>query len=467
MSKYAAALDFGTSKVALAVGEKTATGVKIVSYHDAPSAGIEGGEIVNDFKVKEIIGSLIEQAEADIQQKIEEVVVGLSGRVLHSTEMPCEITRPDPKAYITEEEVRQITRARYYNTVFEGDEKVFEAVPQKYSTEDRFGIDREELIGMVGSRIEAAFKLFYGRPSILDRRLNVLNSCGLRLSKAILSPIASARAVLSGPEMENGVALVDIGKGLTQIAIIKDNTVRDVAVIPFGGEAITGDIKSVANITGQWAEQLKIQYGCCCEEFAEDNKKLILKNENNIVDGEVEVKLLTQVIEARMSEIFDAVRYVIEQSGYAGKISSGVVITGGTSNLDRIIQLGKAILGQKVRLAAPQGSIEGGSVEPAFDTYASTAVGLVIESLYPMLSHSIEFNAPEPVAPAAAAEEKEGDTGSLFGDEDFDEEGGSDTPEEPSRKERRKEKKKKEKKEKKEGSSWSFFDSLFSDNDKA
>ena len=350
MSRYAAALDFGSSKVALAVGEQTPDGIRIVSYHDMPSAGIEAGEIVNDFKVAEIIRTLVQQAEAELNEPITEVTIGLSGRVLHSKDLPCQINRTDPKAYITEEEVRQITRARYKASL-DGDETVFEAVPQKYSTEDRIGITHDELIGMVGGQIDADFRLFYGRKTILTRRITILENCGLTLCKAILSPIASARAVLTKPEMENGVALVDIGKGLTEVAIIKDNIVRQAAIIPFGGESITGDIKTVANITREWAETIKLRHGRCCEEYAIENKKLVLKNETEGSDGEVEMSLLVRTIEARLSEILDAVRYIIEQSGYAGKISSGVVITGGASHHEDLIQLATALLGQKIRLS--------------------------------------------------------------------------------------------------------------------
>ena len=155
MSRYAAALDFGSSKVALAVGEKLPTGIRIVSYHDAESAGIECGEIVNDFKVEETVRALVEQAAAELHEPIESVSIGLSGRALHSKDLPCTINRPNPKAYITEDEVREITRKRY-NATLEGDEVVFEAIPQSYSTEDRIGITHDELIGMVGGRIEAA-----------------------------------------------------------------------------------------------------------------------------------------------------------------------------------------------------------------------------------------------------------------------------------------------------------------------
>ena len=404
MSRYAAALDFGSSKVALAVGEKTDSGIRIVSYHDAESAGIECGEIVNDFKVEEIVRALMEKAQADIHEPVEEVAVGLSGRVLHSKDLPCTITRSAPDAYIIEDEVREITRKRY-NATLEGDETVFEAIPQNYSTEDRIGITHKELIGMVGSRIEANFKIFYGRKSVLDRRITVLDKCGLTMTRAILAPVASARAVLSRPEMENGVALVDIGKSSTEVAIVKDNIVRHAAIIPFGGESVTGDIKTELNITGHWAEIIKIEYGRCCEEYAVENKKLVLKNENEIVDGEVELTLLARVIEARMSEIFDAVRYVIEQSGYAGKISGGVVITGGCCHLENIIQLASALLGQKIRLAAPQGSIDNTSVESAFDVYASTAVGLVLESAEPMLSHALERKTVRTAGTAGTKEE--------------------------------------------------------------
>jgi len=467
MSRYAAALDFGSSKVALAVGEQTPDGIRIVSYHDMPSAGIEAGEIVNDFKVAEIIRTLVQQAEAELNEPITEVTVGLSGRVLHSKDLPCQINRTDPKAYITEEEVRQITRARYKASL-EGDETVFEAVPQKYSTEDRIGITHDELIGMVGGQIDADFRLFYGRKTILSRRITILENCGLTLCKAILSPIASARAVLTKPEMENGVALVDIGKGLTEVAIIKDNIVRQAAIIPFGGESITGDIKTVANITREWAETIKLRHGRCCEEYAIENKKLVLKNETEGSDGEVEMSLLVRTIEARLSEILDAVRYIIEQSGYAGKISSGVVITGGASHHEDLIQLATALLGQKIRLSAPA-SIDKNSVEDAFDVYAATAVGLVQETLEPMLSHAIEHK-QETVAQGAAKTPEV----TLFEDEPEEDPQERMSERELRRleKEREKEARRREKEEKKKEKEKApkgptFFDMLFSDNDNA
>ena len=389
MKEQVAALDFGSSKVALAVGKKAGAGIRIVAYYDAPSAGIECGEIDNDFKVTETVRQLVEQAEKELGEKIEEVSIGLSGRVLHRKEQTSAIKRKNASSSILEPEVQQIISSQYKMSVGEG-ETVFEVVPQRFSTEDRVGIVKDELIGMIGAEIESEFVLFSGRKAILDRRLKVLEQCGLIPYKAILAPIASARAVLTAREMENGVALVDIGKGTTEVAIVKDYIVRHVAVIPFGGEAVTSDIKTETGITRQWAENVKILQGHCCEEYAIENRKLVLKDENNNVDFEVDLMLLTRIIEARMSEIFDAVAFVIEQSGYANRIPSGVVITGGTAHLDNILQLVGSLLQRKVRLAAPQGSITDDSAEYAFDVYASTAVGLVLESLDPKLSNALE-----------------------------------------------------------------------------
>ena len=477
MSRYAAALDFGSSKIALAVGEKTDSGVRIVSYHDVPSAGIESGEIVNDFKVEEVVRGLVEQAKADLPEEIGSVTFGISGRVLHSKNVPIQITRRDPSSYIMEDEVRQITRARY-KTALEGDEIVFEAVPQKYSTEDRIGITYDEIIGMVGGQLEVDYQLFYGRKSLLDRRVNILRKLEMQPGKAILNAIASARAVLSRPEMENGVALVDIGKGSTEVAIIKDNIVRHAAIIPFGGESVTGDIKNVANITRDWAEIVKLRHGRCCEEYAIENKKLVLKSENETVEGEIEMSLLTRTVEARLSEIFDAVRYVIEQSGYARRISAGVVITGGASHHEDLLQLASSLLGQKVRLAAPQGSIDNGSVEEAYDVYASTAVGLVLETLDPMLSHAIDQSAE--AQPARQAEAQ------RIQETLFEQEPATEPEEKPlsnrelrerrkeeerrakeERKRAEKERKAAEKEREKEKKGPSFIDMLFSDNNNA
>ena len=403
MGTYVAALDFGSSKVALAVGEKTDAGVRIVACYDAPATGIECGEITNEFKVSETVRGLVARAEEELGVKVGEVTVGVSCRTIHARALSRTVRRRDAGSSIGMDEILRITRDVYREEA-DGGEAVFEAVPQHYSTEDRIGIGQEELVGMSGALIEADFKVFGGKWPVIDRRRAVLEKCGLKMRKAVLAATASARAVLSSREMENGAALVDIGKGLTQVAVVRDNVVRHVAVIPFGGESVTVDIKNETGVTRHWAETVKVLHGRCCEEYAVENRKLVLKDENGVNEGEVEIMLLTRIIEARMSEILDAVRYVIEQSGYAGMIPAGVVITGGCSHMDNILQLAEALLGRRVRLAAPQGAITGDSAEEAFDVYSSTAVGLVLETLDPRLSHALEQDAEPEAKPVEKPE---------------------------------------------------------------
>jgi len=394
MNNYLTALDFGSSKIAVAVGCKTEAGIRIVSYHDTPSLGIKNGEIINDFHVVQAIRSVIEQASEDIGEPITSVVVGVGAKILHSMVSTFSKERAIPSSYITATELEEFTHCRY-NVKDSSGEVVLEAAPQRYSIDDYIGIDSVSTIGMTGKNIEVDFRLICGKDSILDKRRTILDKCGLTMQKAILSPIASARAVLTEPEMENGTVLVDIGKGTTEVVIIKDNVVKDVTSIPFGGESITNDIKSLTNVTAKWAEEVKISRGCCCEEFVPENTKIILKSTEGVAEGEIDYCFLTRIIEARISEILDAVRYFIDNNPSSADTVMGVVMTGGTCYLENIKQLAQAILSRKIRLAAPRGSITCDSVESSYDAYSSTAVGLVLEGVAPLLSHAMTLSAEQ------------------------------------------------------------------------
>lgn len=389
-NNYTAALDFGSGKISLAVGCRTDNGVKIVSYHDTPSTGIKNGEIINDYQVEQSVRELISRANYDINDEIEDVIVGVGAKLLHSFSENLSKQRAIPNEYITETEISELTKLRF-NARNDEHESVFEAVPQNYSIDDYIGLSGKEIIGMSGKQIDTEFLLVFGKDALMDHRRTILDKCGLTIRKAILNPVASARAVLSEQEMENGAVLVDIGKGTTEVAIVKDNIIREIATIPFAGESVTTDIKSVANVTGKWAEEMKVKKGCCCEEFIPENTRLILKGPDGSTEGETDLTLLTRVIEARMSEILEAVRYIIDRNKYSESLASGVVITGGSCYLENIKQLAQAILGKKVRIAAPRGCVTADSHEAAFDAYSSTAVGLVLEGISPMLSHAPAF----------------------------------------------------------------------------
>lgn len=390
MSTYEVSLDFGSSKIAVAVGLPTEKGIRIVSYHDAEIEGIICGEIIKDRQVVDTVKSLIEKASQDIEQPIDEVSISISGKAVHYWKSCAEKLRNDAELYIEEPELSAMTKEQF-NKNLEGDNIVYDVIPQSYNIDNYLGRSHQGVIGMKGEKIEASYIIISGKKLNLQRRNDILDACQLKMKKAILSPIASARAVLNDQEMENGAVLVDMGKDTTEIVIVKDNTVRAACIIPFAGESITRDIKNVTNITAHWAERIKLAHGCSCADFTPENKKLILKAEDGTVEGEVELKLLSEIIEARLSEILEAVRWFIEQSGYANSLSAGVVITGGTAYMEYMLQMAKAFLGDKVRLAAARNSITADSCTGAFDTYASTAVGLVLEACKPMLSHALLY----------------------------------------------------------------------------
>lgn len=394
MGKYITSIDLGSSKIAIATGCLTEAGVRIISYREAPSTGIKNGEIINIFQVEQTVSQLIGMAEEDIGEKIEQAILNVSAKFLHRETGTFSVHRTNPSSYISMEELESITKARH-NTRNENGEVLLEAFPIKYSIDEYAGISFREAIGMVGSDIEAEFLMIFGKESLISCRRQILDKCGVAIKKLILSPIASARAVLNETELENGVALVDIGKGTTEIAIIRNNAVLDVASIPFAGDSITNDIKSVANITAKWAEEIKLQRGNCCPEIVPENSKLVFKNREGITEGDMDLNLLTNIIEDRTVEILDTVRHILDSSKWAGKLSSGVVITGGTAYLENIRQLAQAVLGRNVRLASPRTAITNDSEEAAFDAYSSVAVGLVLEGFTPKLSHADEITLPK------------------------------------------------------------------------
>ena len=263
MSTYVTAVDFGSGKIAVAVGEKRDGRIHVVHYESAPSAGIRFGEIFNDYQVSRILNPMIRRAEQVIGETISSAVISISGKFIQERDTESRDKQRDDNRRISTEDVRRMI-ADQYNRAGNG-EIVLEVAPQSYSVDDQIGLSGSDLDGIRSSSLDGYFKVFTGKKTLLEKRKAVLNGCSLTARKAIFSPIASARAVLTAQEMDNGVALVDIGKDLTEIAIIKENVVRDAFVIPFAGESITADIKNLTNFTATWAETVKVGIGSCLE----------------------------------------------------------------------------------------------------------------------------------------------------------------------------------------------------------
>lgn len=382
MSNYVAAIDLGTTKVATIVGEKSAGGIKIIAYSEFPSNGIKRGEVINIQKVLNALTPTIEEVNRQIEDEgfeLEEVYVGIAGQAIRCSSATNKKIRMFPQDIISEKEVSGWTQEMYNYSVGAG-EKVLHVIPQYYNVDEHMFIT--EAAGMIGKDIESFFRLFVGRENAVRSCAEVISRKGLKIKRMFLEPIASARAVTSENDMELGVAVLDIGGGTSDLLIIEDNIIRHTAVIPFGGNAITEDIRQVCGVSFKDAEILKKQHGSCLSAYAQETKVINIPGKDGSTTKQVSFKLLSSVIEARMSEILATVAYEIEESGFKDKLRSGVIITGGSSRINHIQILAKHILGTEmdVRLALPdEYCIMSTSVDEVFKPSCSTAVGLVLK----------------------------------------------------------------------------------------
>lgn len=379
MSNYVAAIDLGTTKVVTIVGEKTPVGMKIVGYSEAPSAGVMRGEVVNIQKVLDSLVPTIRKVEEQIEGfHMTEAYVGIAGQNIRCEASSIKRNRSNPSALISQNEIDAMLKEVYDSRVSNG-EKVLHVIPQSYIVDEHMGIVEGDVVGMDGKEIQGNYRLFIGRVNSAAHSEQVVKRAGIKLNQLVLEPIASAKALLTNDEKELGVAMVDIGGGTTDLLIYEDNIIRHTAVIPFGGNAITEDIRQICGVSLKHAEALKKLHGTCLTEFAPEDKTIVIKGSNGEVSKEVPFKLLASAIEARVSEIIATVMYEIEKSSFKDKLKSGIVITGGSANLTHLQNIFKQLTGYKIRIAGPDPNmVTPNSMEDIYKPSASTAVGLIL-----------------------------------------------------------------------------------------
>lgn len=388
MRHLIAAIDLGTTKVVCVVGEKTPAGIKIIAHSQAPSKGVLRGEVINIQHVLDSMLPVIKEVESAIGHKINEVFVGIAGQNIRCATNASQTTRKQPEELITQEEIDTIT-TNMYGTFVQNGEKVLHVIPQSYNIDDFMGIT--EPVGMIGQQINANFKLFIGKSNSAQFSNNVISRAGLKLRELVLEPLASAKAVLTEDECEVGVAMLDIGGGTSDLLIIQDNIIRHAAVIPFGGNSVTEDIRMGCGVSAKHAEQLKVQHGSCVSTLA-PKKSIVIPGIGGRESREISFGVLASIIEARMAEIFEAVDYEIEKSGYKNLLQAGLVITGGTAQMLNICQLANIITGLETRVAYPDESITGDSISEVFAPSQATAVGLILKGFEKMAKEKTVYN---------------------------------------------------------------------------
>ena len=383
MENLIAAIDLGTTKVSVAVGHKTNLGVKVVAFGEAPSKGIKRGRVENVRLATQALNKALKDVEDQINQKVKKALVGIAGQDISCVKLePLTVARENINSLITDEEIQKITLNTYHTPLDNGNSVLY-SVPQSYNVDNYMSVS--EPVGMLGRTIQARFKLFVGKENSRMMIENTLKLAGVEPLEIVLEPIASAKAVLTDDEMEVGSILVDIGGGTTDVIVYHHNVIRYAGIIPFGGNCITEDICIGCGISNTNAEYIKTNYGCCFSDYAEADKRLLIPTMGSNGGKEVNLKVLSKIIQARMEEILEAVCWHVEQSEYKDYIRSGIVFTGGGSRLGSLTNLANVVTGYEARLGSPNAfAIDPSSCDKAKEPTSSTAVGMLIHAIQRM-----------------------------------------------------------------------------------
>jgi cell division protein FtsA len=369
-------LDIGTTKICTIVGRRNEHGkIDILGYGKAESLGVSRGVVTNIGLTIDSIRKSLQEASAKSQVDIAKVFVGIAGQHIKSLQHHGMVTRRSGDDEITQESIDAIVQDMLKLAMPPG-EQIIHVIPQEYIVDNETGIKNP--IGMAGVRLEANCHIITGQVTAVKNINRCVQQAGLDIEGLHLEPLASADAVLSAEEKEAGVCLVDIGGGTTDIAIFQDGVLRHTAVIPFGGNVITDDIKEGCSILKNQAEKLKMKFGSALASSEQDNEIVSIPSLRGRAPREIRVRNLSSIIQARMEEIIDYVFYEIVHSGYEKKLIDGIVITGGGALLKHLPQLVEYRTGKDTRIGYPNEHIAKGADEVKSPMFA-TAVGLVIK----------------------------------------------------------------------------------------
>ncbi|HHC80986.1 MAG TPA: cell division protein FtsA [Flavobacteriia bacterium] len=378
----AVGLDIGTTKIVAMIGKTNEYGkIEILGIGNAKSLGVHRGVVNNITQTIQSIQQAIEEAESVSDYKIKDVVVGIAGQHIRSLHHSDYITRPNSEKVIDESDIDKLINQVHKLVMLPGEE-IIHVLPQDYKVDGQPEI--KEPIGMYGGRLEANFHVVVGQVSSIRNIGRCIKSAGLELSNITLEPLASSDAVLSQEEKEAGVALIDIGGGTTDLAIFKDGIIRHTAVIPFGGNVITEDIKEGCSIIEKQAELLKTKFGSAWPGENKENEIVSIPGLRGRDPKEITLKNLSKIIHARVVEIIEQVYLEIKNYGHEEtkkKLIAGIVLTGGGAELKHIKQLVEYITGMDTRIGYPNEHLAGNSDIDLLSPSYATAVGLLMKGL--------------------------------------------------------------------------------------
>jgi len=373
-------LDIGTTKIACFIGRKNEHNkIEIISMGKSESLGVMHGVVANIEKTVQSITAAVNAAQVCNEGSliIKNVYVGIAGQHIKSIQHRGMYTKRDNTSEISQEDIDFFVDDMHKMVMPPGEE-IIDVIPQEYIVDGSPEI--KEPIGMAGVRLEANFHIITGQINNVMNIKKCIERANLNVRDIILEPIASADAVLSDEEKEAGIVLVDIGGGTTDIAIFQDGIIRHTAVIPFGGNIITNDIKEGCQIMQRHAEALKIKYGSASASENRENEVVCIPGLRGREPKEITLKNLSSIIQARMEEIIELVNYEIKNSGYSKKLIGGIVVTGGGAQLKHLTQLFEYMTGMDTRIGYPTEHLANSNdIENIESPMFSTGIGLVLQ----------------------------------------------------------------------------------------
>ncbi len=365
-------LDIGTSKVVALVGElKTDGGIEVIGLGSHPSRGLKKGVVVNIESTVQSIQRAVEEAELMAGCEIHSVLCGIAGSHIRSLNSHGIQGVKDREVTQTDVE-RVIDAARA--VAIPADQKILHILPQEYIIDGQDGI--KEPVGMSGVRLEARVHMVTGAVSAAQNIIKCVRRCGLEVDDLVLEQLASSHAVLQEDEKELGVCLVDIGGGTTDIAVFTDGSIRHTAVIPIAGDQVTNDIAVALRTPTQHAEEIKVKYACALRQLAGSDENIEVPSIGDRPARRLTRQTLAEVVEPRYEELLGLVQAELRRSGFEDLVAGGVVLTGGSSKMEGLIELAEEVFHMPVRLGMPQ--YVSGLADVVRNPIYATGVGLLL-----------------------------------------------------------------------------------------
>lgn len=377
LNNIVAAIDIGTTKIVSIIGRKNEKNkIDILGFSKTESSGVKRGTVINIEETVRAIQKTVDEVREQTGHPLAEVFVGIAGQHVKSIRNRGYINRDSYDQEITKADIQALVDDMFKIPIDVGEE-IIHVLPQNFIVDNQHNIKNP--VGIAGKRLEANFSIVIGHVASARNIEKCVNRVGLKVKDLILEPIASAEAVLTEDEKEAGVALIDIGGGTTDLAVFYDGIIRHTAVIPFGGNVVTEDIKQGCSILMRQAELLKIQFGSALGEMAPEDKVVTIPGISGREPKEISFKNLAYIIQSRMEEIIDAATFEIENSGFYDHLSAGIVLTGGGALLTHLSQLVKFRTGLDVRIGLPNEHLVSEPDNEINHPMFSTAVGLILK----------------------------------------------------------------------------------------